>query len=137
VEICLLIEAETSVLQTYHNSRSRRQEWNDVRKIQDIVCQLQPDDFVSTSLGEDMSVKLYNAKKNISGCFWKKIKDWQKELCTQYLPKLPKALANIPNGHQLMDVYKKFVLDCYKQEHISYISNFVFNFNSGLILLLW
>jgi hypothetical protein len=31
------------------------------------VHQFQPDDFVSTSLQEDMSVKLYNAKKNMTG----------------------------------------------------------------------
>jgi len=57
-------------------------------------------------------MKLFNAKKVMTGDhLWKKFEDWRKEICTQYTSKLPKDLSSIPSGHQLRDMYKKFIVE--------------------------
>ena len=78
------------------------------------------DDFASSTLQDEMTLKLYNGKKDITDDqLWQKFEDWRKEMRTKYTPKLPNDISSIPSGHQLRDVYKKFLSDCYKVEHVS------------------
>ena len=73
-----------------------------------------------------MNQFLFNAKREMTGeRLWKKFEDWRMILCTQYFSKLPKNLSDIPSGHQLMDVYKKFVLDRFREENVSFEYVFV------------
>jgi hypothetical protein len=52
-------------------------------------------------------MKLFNAKKVMTGDhLWKKFEDWRKEIHMQ-----SKNLSSIPSGHQLRDVYKKFIVE--------------------------
>jgi hypothetical protein len=72
------------------------------------------------SVQEEMAMKLFNAKKGITGTrLWKKFEDWRKEIRTLYNPKLPSDLSSIPSGQQLKDVYKKFVLGRHREENVS------------------
>ena len=67
-----------------------------------------------------MATKLYNAKAGLTGeHLWAKFMDWRKEIHTKYSPKLPKEWSSLPSGHQMRDVYKKFVLDSFKEENVS------------------
>ena len=121
VEICLLIEAGTSVL----NERSTTTEICN-RMMQDryvnLVRQFDADDFSLATLRDEMTIKLFNGKKDITGDrLWWKFEDWRKEIRTKYTPKLPTDILTIPSGHQLRDVYKKFALNCYKLEHVSIV----------------
>ena len=85
-----------------------------------IVQNFKPDDFVLPSLQKKMVTKLYNAKAGLTGeCLWAKFVDWRKEIRTKYSTKLPKELSSLPSGHQMRDVYKKFVLDSFKEENAS------------------
>ncbi len=121
VEICLLIEAGSSVL----NERSTTTEIRN-RMMQDryvnLVCQFDADDFALATLRDEMTTKVYNGKKDITGDrLWRKVEDWSKEIRTKYTPMLPTDVSSIPSGHQLRDVYKKFALNCYKLEHVSIV----------------
>ena len=121
VEICLLIEAGSSVL----NERSTTTEIRN-RMMQDryvnLVRQFDADDFALATLRDEMTIKLYNGKKDITGDrLWRKFEDGRKEIRTKYTPKLPADISSIPSGHQLSDVYKKFALNCYKLEHVSIV----------------
>ena len=87
-----------------------------------IVRQFDTDDFASATMQDEMTIKLYNGKKDITGDrLWRKFEDWRKEMRTKYTPKMPTNISSIPSGHQLRDVYKKFALECYKLEHVSTI----------------
>ncbi len=46
-----------------------------------------------------------------------KVRGLEEKIRTEYMPKLPKELADYPSGHSLRDVYKKFAMDCYRTEH--------------------
>ncbi|KAL3788791.1 hypothetical protein HJC23_006244 [Cyclotella cryptica] len=125
VEICLLIEAGGSV--TYERTttvavRNRMM----LERYHNLLRGFSPSDFARPSLSTEMTQCLYNAKKDMTGDrLWKKFEDWRKELRTKYFPKLPKNLATIPSGHQLMDVYKIFVIHRFREEYVSR-SSFVF-----------
>jgi hypothetical protein len=91
-----------------------------VERYINLVQSFQTDDFVSPSVQEEMAMKLFNAKKGISGAhLWEKFEDWRKEIRTLYTPKLPNDLSSIPSSQQLRDVYKKFVLDQFCEENVS------------------
>ena len=129
VKICLLIEAGTSVMNekpTTSNDCSTLMK----DKYVSLVCQLKPNDFSDSDLQQNMSERLFNAKKEITGaCLWEKFQQWRKKLCTQYSPKLPKDLSTIPIGHKLRDVYKQFTLDRFKEECVSdFVSSFTLLF---------
>ena len=77
VEICILIEAGTSVV----NERSTTSEIRN-RMMQDryvnLVRQFDADDFASATLQDEMTIKLYNGKKDINGLgLWQKFEDWR------------------------------------------------------------
>ena len=80
------------------------------------------DDFVSPSIQDDTSIINGKSKGGYTGDkLWRKYEDWRKKFRTEYMPKLPKELADYP-GHLLRDVYKKFAMEFYKAEHaVSYI----------------
>jgi hypothetical protein len=89
-------------------------------KYVNIVGIFKPDDFVSSSLQEEMATKLYNAKAGSTGeHLWVMFADWRKEIRTKYSPKPPKELSSFPGGHQMRDVYRKFELDSFKEENTS------------------
>ena len=89
-------------------------------KYVNIVRNFKSVDFVSLSLQEEMATKLYNAKAGLTGeHLWAKFMDWRKEIHTKYSPKLPKELSSLPSGHQMRDVYKKFVPDSFKEANVS------------------
>ncbi len=67
------------------------------------------DDFVSPSIQDDMCIKLFNGKSKhgyTGDKLWRKFEDWRKKIRTEYMPKLPKEIADYPSGHSLRDVYK-------------------------------
>ena len=77
-------------------------------------------DVARPSWPTEMAQCLYNAKKDMTGDhLWKKFEDWRKELHTKYFPKLPKNLTTIPSGHQLIDMYKVFVIQRFREEQVS------------------
>ena len=81
-----------------------------------LVQSFQMDGFVSFSVQENMVMKLFNAKKGITGAhLWKKIEDWRKEIRTLYTSKLPSDLWSIPSGQQLRDVSKSLLLTNFKR----------------------
>ncbi len=47
-----------------------------------------------------------------------KVRGLEEKIRTEYMPKLPKELADNPSGHLLRDVNKKFAMDCYRTEHV-------------------
>ena len=119
MEICLLNEAGSSV----SNKRTTTSDLCNrmmLERYVNLVQSLQEDDFVSPSVQEEMAMKLFNAKKGITGaCLWKKFEDWRREIRTLYTPKLPNDLSSIPSDQELRDVYKKFVLDQFCEENVS------------------
>ncbi|KAL3801992.1 hypothetical protein HJC23_010336 [Cyclotella cryptica] len=89
-----------------------------LERYHNLLCGFSSSDFARPSLATEMTQCLYNAKKDMTGDrLWKKFEDWRKELRTEYFPKLPKNLATIPSGHQLMDVYKLFVIHRFREEY--------------------
>jgi hypothetical protein len=59
-----------------------------------------------------MAMKLSSAKKEMTGDhMWKKFEDWWKEIFMQYTSKLPTDFTSTPSGHQLRDIYNKFIVD--------------------------
>jgi hypothetical protein len=125
VEICLLIEASTAV----SNERSTTAEIRSQMMLntnRNLVCMFPQDDFVSPSIQDDMCIMLFNGKsKHGYTCdkLWRKFEDWRKKIRAEYMTKLPKGIADYPSSHSLRDVYKKFVVECYKVEHsVSYIA---------------
>jgi hypothetical protein len=119
VETCLLVEAGSSVSDERATTSDVRNQMM-LERYMNLVRTFQTDDFVSPSVQDEMAMKLFNAKKGITGAhLWKKFEDWRKEIRTLYTPKLPSDLSSIPSGQQLKDVYKKFVLDHYHEENVS------------------
>ena len=49
---------------------------------------------------------------------WEKFVAWRKEVRTMYTPKLPRDMSSLPSGQQLRDIYRKFVLDRFKEENV-------------------
>jgi hypothetical protein len=84
VEICLLVEAGSSVSDERATTTDVRNQMMLERYV-NLVRSFQTDDFVSPSVQEEMAMKLFNAKKGITGAhLWKKFKDWRKEIRTLY-----------------------------------------------------
>ena len=84
-----------------------------------IVRSFEVENFVDPAIQEDMALRLYNAKKEMTGQhLWEKFISWRKEIRTMYMPKLPNNLSSIPSGQQLRDIYKKFVVDRFKEENV-------------------
>jgi hypothetical protein len=118
VEICLLIEAGGSVSSERTTTASVRNVMM-MERYATLLSAFSPEDFDSGRLRGHMNQFLYNAKREMTGeRLWKKFEDWRKILRTQYFSKLPKNLSDIPSGHQLMDVYKKFVVDRFREENV-------------------
>ena len=62
------------------------------------------------SVQEDMAIKLFNAKKGITGaCLGKKFEDWRREIRTLDTPKLPNDLSSIPRSQQLRAMHARFI----------------------------
>jgi hypothetical protein len=119
VEICILMEAGTPVSNERFTTTDIQNRMMLDRYV-NLVRQFDSDNFASSTLQDEMTIKLYNGKKDITGDrLWQKFEDWRKELRTKYTPKMPSNISSIPSGHQLRDVYKEFALDCYKVEHVS------------------
>ena len=118
VEICILIEAGTAVLNERATTADLRNQMM-MDKYINLVRMFCQDDFVSPSLQDDMCIKLFNGKRGgyTGEKLWRKFKDWRKVIRTQYTPKLQKDIANYPSGHSMRDVYKKFALECYKVDY--------------------
>ncbi len=119
VEICLLVEAGSSVSNERATTSDVRNQMMLERYV-NLVRSFQADDFVSPSVQEEMAMKLFNAKEGITGAhLWKKFEYWRKESRFLYTPKLPSDLSSIPSGQQLRDVYKKFIVDRFREENVS------------------
>ena len=124
VEACILIEAGTSVSNKRTTTATIRNQMMLDRYV-NLVCMFSPDDFVSPTTQEDMSIRLFHGKKGgYNGeKLWRKFKEYRKEIRTRYTLKLPKEIPSFPSGHSLRDIYKKFALECYKVEYdVSLIS---------------
>ncbi len=65
-------------------------------------------------------------EKNDWLAFVGKFVSWRMEVHIQYMPKLPNNLLSIPSGQQLKDIYRKFVLDHFKEENVRGIHVFYF-----------
>ena len=113
-----MIEAGTSVSNKRTTTATIRNQMMLDRYV-NLVCMFSPDDFVSPTTQEDMSIRLFHGKKGgYNGeKLWRKFEQCQKEICTRYTPKLPKEISSFPSGHSLRDIYKKFALECYKVEY--------------------
>jgi hypothetical protein len=122
-EICLLLEAGSSVSDEKATTSDLRNQLIRERYI-NLVGGFQLENFISPSLQEEMSMKLFNVKKVMTGDhLWEKFEDWRKEISMQYSPKIPKDLSRIPSGQQPRDVYKKFIMDQLKEENVSTFSS--------------
>jgi hypothetical protein len=89
-------------------------------KYRNLVRLFSQDEFLSPSIQDNMCIKLFNGKSphgDTGDKLWRKFKDWRKKIRTEYMPKLPKEIADYPSGHSLRDVYKKFTVECYNAEH--------------------
>jgi hypothetical protein len=118
VETCLLIEAGTAVINERTTSAEIRNEMMKDKYV-NLVRQFRREDFDSSSIQDDMAVKLFHGK---SGGFtgyklWRKFEESRRDIRIHYIPKLPKDISNYPSGHSLRDVYKKFAVAAYKLEH--------------------
>ena len=95
-------------------------------KYRNLVLMFPQDDFVSPRVQDNMCIRLFNGKSKhgyTGDKLWRKFEDWKKKIRAEYMPKLPKDIADYPNGHALRNVYKKFAVECYKVEHsASYIA---------------
>ena len=110
MEIWLLIEAGSSVSDERTTTTDICNQMMLERYV-NIVRSFQTDDFVSPSVQEELAMKLFNAKKGITGArLWKKFEDWRKEIRTLCTTELPSDLSSIPCGQQLRDVYKSSLL---------------------------
>ena len=131
VEICLLIEAGGSVTSERTTTVAVRNRMM-LERYHNLLHGFSLSDFARPSLPTEMAQCLYNAKKEMTGeRLWKKFEDWRKELRTKYFPKLPKNLATIPSGHQLMQMYKFFVIHRFREEHVS-LPSFIFTLTHPL-----
>jgi hypothetical protein len=108
VEICLLIEASTAVT----NERAVTSEVQNQMMLdmyRNLVRMFSQDDFVSPSIQDNMYIKLFNGKSkhgDTGDKLWRKFEDWRENVRTEYMPKLPKEIADYPSGHSLRDVDK-------------------------------
>ena len=121
LEVCLLIKAGAYV----SNKRATTTEVQNgmmLDRYVNLVCQFDSDDFASSTLQEEMTLKLSNGKMEMKGDrLWRKFEDWRKEIRMKYTPKLPNNISSIPSGHQFRDVCAKLTLDCYKNKHVGNI----------------
>ena len=118
VETCLLIEAGTAMINERTTSAEITNEMMKDKYV-NLVHQFRREDFDSSSIQDDMAVKLFHGK---SGGFtgyklWCKFEESCRDIRINYIPKLPKDISNYPSGHSLRDVYKKFAVEAYKLEH--------------------
>ena len=118
VEICLLLEAGTSVSDESTTVANLRNDMMMTRYV-NLVRNFSSEDFIEPAIQEDMALRLFNAKKTMTGMrLWEKFVAWRKEVRTMYTPKLPREISSIPSGQQLRDIYRKFVLDRFKEENV-------------------
>lgn len=86
----------------------------------DVVCTFATADFADPAIQDNMVICLFNAKKTMTGvCLCKNFLSWRKEVCMQYASNLLNNMSCSPSGQQLSDIYKKFLLDHFKEENES------------------
>ncbi len=98
VEICLLLEAGSSVSDERATTSNL---WNDMmlNRYVNLVRTFEVENFVDPAIQEDMALRLFNAKKTMTGLrLWEKFVSCRKEVHTMYMPKLPNNLSSLPSG---------------------------------------
>ncbi len=81
VEICLLVEAGTAVTNERGVTMDMRNQLM-IDKYRNLVRAFFRDDFVSPSIQDDMSIKLFNGKSKggyTGDKLWRKYEDWRKK----------------------------------------------------------
>ena len=119
VEIAVGIHSLSVVVSDETSNSTARNEklhkvYIDTLRAFDLSC------FEPPSLLDTMLNKLYNAQQTITGGrLYAKCTEWRSEIRNSYQPKLPNNLSTLPSGTSMRDAYNKFILQRYKEAHVS------------------